>query len=63
MKFRIWLIKLLLNGDGIAMNLHLLRGIYIDCDKTKGFITDNINIRYKDDLPNDTALYVYYENK
>lgn len=43
-KIRMFLLKLLINGDPIAFNLHLKQGLHLDMDKTKNGIFVNVNV-------------------
>lgn len=38
------MIRMLANGDSVAINLHLKQGLHIDARKTKGAIFYNVNV-------------------
>lgn len=43
-KIRMFLLKLLINGDPVAANLSLKQGLHFDGRKTKNAIIYNVNI-------------------
>lgn len=50
-----WLLSKLSFGRPIAMNLKLLRGLYLE-DVEKGYF-NNITINYEEDLPEGYGFY------
>ena len=62
-RFRIWMIKLIVGKKPIAMNLHLVKGLYIDADKTKDGYFNNVIVDYKPEVPDDYVGYYFWRKE